>query len=149
VRPGPSDDHEYYCASYYNIDHALDPFPMVAPFAPDGWETPPTNIRARHFRDWNVHDLEHYLDNPAVHVPLLRKLAGRRVVGRADERDAVANYAQFDFDEEPDGDVKLILTDLGKVVTRAQAAQKAADYLNTFVEFFNLADHLRGILDEE
>ena len=149
VRTGPSLDPGSYCASYYDIKHILDPLPMPLPLAPRDWELPPKNVEVNHFRDWNIHSLEHYLDNPAVHIPLLRTLAGKGTIGRGDEFTARRAYEQFDFDRVPDGDTKDILIGIRAVVSRARDATIPADYLNAFVEFLKLADRLRECMEEE
>lgn len=149
VRPGPSLDPGSYCASYYNVKNLLDPIPMPFPFGPRDWQQAPVGVDVHHLRDWNIHSLEHYLDNPNVHIPLLRKLAGNRTIGRADEFVANQAYEQFDFEKMPDGKTKAVLMDIQAVVTRAQGAATPADYLNTFLEFLKAIDRLRECLEEE
>jgi hypothetical protein len=74
-----------YVDAYYDFRHALDPFPMVRPFAPVGWgpRYVPTE-RCEQVLDFNVHSLEHYLADPRVHVPILRATVGRWAVTDAE-----------------------------------------------------------------
>jgi hypothetical protein len=42
--------------------------------------------------EFNVHDLEHYLEDPRVHVPIFRALDGRKAVSNAEQAAAIARY---------------------------------------------------------
>lgn len=93
---GPS-----YVDAYFNFRHVYDPFPMVRQFGPVGWS-------ARRFKDrgdlekvlqFNVHSLEHYLDDPRVHIPILRATVGEWCVTPAQEQAAISAY---DAKAEPD-----------------------------------------------
>ena len=87
VKPGtPSQGAT--CSSYLNIRHKLDPFTHPQPFDRDGWPDAVTaSRRYRHIRPdhigfsrdelMRVHDLDHYFQNPRVHVPFLRSVVGR------------------------------------------------------------------------
>ena len=92
VRPpgsGPS-----YVDAYFNFRHRYDPFPMVRPFGPVGWN--PILFRERgdfeKVRQFNVHGLEHYLEDPRVHIPILRATVGEWSVTPAQEQSAIAQY---------------------------------------------------------
>jgi len=147
VRPGPSLDRSSYCASYYDVRHTLDPIPMPFPFEPDGWQPGPDVIAVQHIRDWNIHSLEHYLDNPGVHIPLLRKLAGTRSIGHRDEHEAVQAYSQFAVEAIGDENVQKIVTKLLDVVRIAKSSQAPAEYLSAFAQFLSLVDDLREVLE--
>ncbi len=76
-----------YVDAYFNVRHRLDPFPAVAPFAPQAWGNRYVEIGGLdHLRQFNVHDFGHYLDAPRVHIPIFNNLFG--VVVRSDERRA-------------------------------------------------------------
>lgn len=75
------------CQIYLNVRHQWDPFTIPQPFIPDpGWPDAitfnskqyqhirPSHLRLKQYRD--VHDLEHYLMNPRVHVPIFRGIFG-------------------------------------------------------------------------
>jgi hypothetical protein len=88
-----------YCERYLNFRHRLDPFTLLRPFVgPAAWGTRyETSARLlEHFPpDWNPHGYEHFLDHPAVHMPLLRALLPHTepLFSDADVAAAVAAYA--------------------------------------------------------
>lgn len=89
-----------YVDAYYNFRHRFDPFAMVRPFAPVGWD-PSRFITVENCEkvlQFNVHGLDHYLDDPRVHVPIIRALAGDWCITAAQEHAAIAAY---DAKEEP------------------------------------------------
>ena len=99
VRPpgsGPS-----YVDAYFNFRHRYDPFPMVRAFGPVGWR--PSRFKDRGDSEkvlqFNVHGLEHYLDDPRIHIPILRATVGEWSVTPAEELAAIAEY---DAKDEPD-----------------------------------------------
>jgi len=94
VMPGPA-LQDRACDTYLNARHVFDPFMYPQPFEPDHtWPTPdtfdptqyqhirPTNIALDRLID--VHDLENYLQNPRVHVPIFRGIVGSASIS-ADE----------------------------------------------------------------
>lgn len=99
MRP-PGGGAESYVDAYYNFRHELDPFPMVRQFAPVGWS--PTRFVAAEESEkvlqFNVHGLEHYLEDPRVHIPILRATIGHWVVSPQEEAAAVRDYLAM---EEP------------------------------------------------
>lgn len=106
VKPGSATAGRL-CAYYLNIRHKLDPFTHVKPFDPDLWPDAATFSRDRyqmirpshiHFEAVElprVHDFDHYLLNPRVHVPLFRSLLGKRIVS-----DSEYDAARAGFDAE-------------------------------------------------
>jgi hypothetical protein len=82
-----------YVDTYYNFRHQLDPFPMVRPFAPVGWGARYVTMeRCEQVLDFDVHSLEHYLEDPRVHVPILRAVVGRWAVTDDEWADARNAY---------------------------------------------------------
>ncbi len=83
-----------YTDLYVTARHALDPIPLVEPFAPEAWGSGFADLRLTTVRDFNVHAFEHYLGAPQVHVPLLNNLFGMVVpegeFDRAVQRDSGA-----------------------------------------------------------
>ena len=90
VMPGPAVSGRV-CDTYLNMRHVFDPFMFPQPFEPDNtWPLPgsfeprqyqhirPSNIDLNQLR--NVHDLENYLKNPRVHVPIFRGLIDDSVI---------------------------------------------------------------------
>ena len=87
VSPG-SPDGDHICRHYVNAHHEWDPFTLPKSFSPkDDWPT--LEIRAKGlYRDVttrviekvNVHDLNHYLRNPEVHIPMFHALIDTEVI---------------------------------------------------------------------
>ena len=87
-----------YCTGFLNFRHGLDPFTLVKPFRPTNWGggyyTPEADLQ--HIAaDWNVHGFTHFLDHPAVHVPILNALLAKtQLFATPEELPAlVNNYA--------------------------------------------------------
>lgn len=96
VRPLAPGVQDAYFAYYFDVRHAFDPVPNLQPFAPAGWGRRYIAMHdLAHFRAFNVHAFEHYLDHPRVHIPLLNAVLGGVVA--AEEREAaVAGYADIE-----------------------------------------------------
>lgn len=81
------------CTRYYNFRHRFDPFPVVRCFKPQGWGedfiTPAEELD--HLHEFNVHGFEHYLDHPAVHIPIINGTFGR-IVSKEAEAKAIQDY---------------------------------------------------------
>ncbi|MFN0058579.1 MAG: hypothetical protein ACKVX7_09010 [Planctomycetota bacterium] len=92
TRPGPDGDANSACRHFYNVRHELDPFTWPKPFDPVGWPSF-TKIAIRQVNDWNVHGIDHYFDNPRVHIPLLRAITSWRLITVDEE---IAAVSQFD-----------------------------------------------------
>jgi hypothetical protein len=95
VRPGRGDDH--YCKRLYSYRHELDPFTLPKPFTPVTWGNAYRGKRLSHYRGWNIHGWLHYLDNPRVHIPVLKSISKTTAITPHQEREAVNNdsYPQF------------------------------------------------------
>lgn len=69
-----------YCGAFFNFRHAFDPFTLVKPFRPANWGPDyyaPDHDLEHIAADWNVHGFTHFLDHPAVHVPILNMLLAK------------------------------------------------------------------------
>lgn len=95
VRPGSNSAQNRYCGRMYCHSHELDPFTKPMPFEPVSWGNNFRITNLRHYRGWNVHGWLHYLDNPRVHIPLLRSITNSSAVSPKQEREAVNNYSRF------------------------------------------------------
>jgi hypothetical protein len=106
IHPFTFDPASSYTRVFLNCRHRFDLFTAVRSFAaPAAWGDAfiePKGIKK--VLGFNVHDLDHYLENPRVHVPLLRNLIDDVVVTPAEEADALA---QYDAKPEPDCLVQL------------------------------------------
>jgi len=94
VRPASAPPAPTYVTRYHTFRHALDPFARLRPFAPPNWGADyhaPDPV-LRHLHGFNVHAFEHYLDHPAVHVPILNGVFGAPVVTAKERVDAIASY---------------------------------------------------------
>ncbi len=102
------------CRTYLNIRHQFDPVVLPHPFIPDvpSWlgqgmpveNAPYQHIEPRHLHFHNdglirVHDLDHHLLNPDVHVPIFRALFGASRITPAHHQQALGNFRQI---ENPD-----------------------------------------------
>jgi len=81
-----------YCGRYFNFRNVYDPFPWPAPFRP-GWPSRffTTVDDLNHVHQYNTHALDHYLDHPAVHLPILQALFGPHVPP-GDVQHAISHY---------------------------------------------------------
>jgi len=108
VKPGgPSTDRT--SGYYLNVRHKLDPFTLPRPFDRDPWPDAATfaTDRYQHIRPGHVkfakselmrvHDLDHYVENPRVHVPFFRALLGNILIS-----DEEFKQAKLAFDATQD-----------------------------------------------
>ncbi len=95
MKPLSADPVRAYCERYYNFRHKFDPIPAVRCFKPEGWGS---DYRFEggldHFHDFNVHDYLHYLDHPAVHIPLIKGLVGP-VIPNGERDSAISAYPKI------------------------------------------------------
>ena len=88
---------------FLNTHHALDPIPKPKPFDP-GFDWIDEATRAKDFSRYqdiriseitkpNIHDLDHYLANPLVHIPFFRTLFGlKNIIPAKTEMQAVEKH---------------------------------------------------------
>lgn len=97
------------CFRYMSCNNQFDPFVIPEPFDPAGhtaWDVALANesfldIETENVHDLNVHSIENYLVNPAVHVPLFEQLVGAGSILDGEKQDAFAS-----FDNIPDETVE-------------------------------------------
>lgn len=87
-----------YLTRMYSFRHRWDPFAIVQPFDPTGWGSdyyggPDQTLSA--IRAANVHDVLHYLDHPAVHVPIINRAMGAFPISRQEMLDRIAQYPPY------------------------------------------------------
>jgi len=126
--------------SYHNFHHRLDPITWPKQFNPIGFTSGYSDDETQHFKNpGKVHDLEHYLENPLVHLKLLRTFLGNEQLGTAEEVNRVAKSyvlrypltGSKPFSELRDlfgdnADNPLSVTDVAKFLSRAYKALKEA-----------------------
>lgn len=100
VRPGSNRTKNRYCGRMYCHRHELDPITMPKPFDPVAWGNDFELTNLRHYRGWNVHGWLHYLDNPKVHIPLLKSISKSSAITPRQYREAVNDYPRFGGDLE-------------------------------------------------
>lgn len=93
VKPGSGG----VCNRMLNIAHDFDPFAQVKPFSPgDKWlagrKDKYEHVLLNSVTQTNVHSLTHYLENPSVHVPILRAFTSRKSITEAQEAAAYRKY---------------------------------------------------------
>ena len=139
VRPGPIEDASSYCATYWNFRHEADPVPFPRMFEPVGWKNY-TSVIIRHYREANIHNLSHYLSNPRVHIPILRKLCGPRAVTGDEEIAAVDTdaYPQFGGQLEFINKAKDLAVRLKGIQMALGEDPSAADYLQRLLQMYAL-----------
>ena len=121
VHPVTGGTGEPYVNAYYNFRHALDPFPVVRSFAPVGWgDNYVAEERCEKVLQFNVHGLAHYLDDPRVHVPMLRALIGDDAAVTESERTAA--MAKYEAAQEPPciGEVQTFRARVEKIIALAR-----------------------------
>ncbi len=88
------------CDYFINARHEWDPIPVPKLFKPvDDWPDIETR-RAKRFQSIlinaieqkNVHDFEHYLKNPKVHIALFRALTWDSLIDQATADNAISQY---------------------------------------------------------
>ena len=114
--------------------HQIDPITWPRRFAPVDWSPSRySDVMTMHFRNpAEVHDLTHYLENPQVHLPLLRLVVGRAGLGTSAEirrvwdqfRSAHPLTASTAFADlkrlfGDDGERRLDVRELAEFLTRA------------------------------
>ena len=102
VKPGPASKMRA-CNVFLSARHHLDPFTTPRPFDPLAWPDAGAEdrgefvrVKLEHIHHWNVHAFEHYLEHPALHVPLFRGLAGfAKAIPEPAAQKALEDFPQF------------------------------------------------------
>jgi hypothetical protein len=144
VRPGPVEDPASYLATYWNMRHEADPVPFPRAFDPVGWKSY-TQIPVRHYYTPNVHDLSHYLINPRVHIPILRKLTSPKAVTPEEEIAAVNpdRFPQFGGDLEFIHKAKLMAVKLEEIKAALGDDPEPSTWIRKFVDFYKIMEAAR------
>jgi hypothetical protein len=119
VMPGKAGQAGRDCLRFLNFRHFLDPFTIPRMFHPQDWPDRATAaanryryVEAAHVHQANVHDICHYLINPAVHIPLFRALLSDAMITKKEEKDAVAAFPAIGLEKEV---VALIRKELSRI----------------------------------
>lgn len=143
VKPGGAGELGRGCLNYLTCRHVLDPFCIPKMFRPDSWPDADSEerglyryIEVDHIHQVNVHDLPHYLDHPAVHIPLFRELTFRSSVTAEEEADARASFKKFgNLDDTSAIDIKERLEEMAPGISTAWT-----EYRAIWDQFFTLFD---------
>ena len=108
VKPGCDLSHDYVTQKFLSTSHKWDPLVALKRFSPvDNWPDPQTVSKGRVkilepgiITHWNVHDFSHYLNDPAVHVPLFRMLRHPRFINKTQFEEALVAYHEANPIEE-------------------------------------------------
>lgn len=96
VRPrdpnGAGGPESYYCARMFSFRHEWDPFVRWAPFNPPWGPDFLSPDPLTHVHQANTHGFTHYLDHPAVHIPIINSLVGFTAISAKEQLNAIANY---------------------------------------------------------
>jgi hypothetical protein len=142
VRGGAQDDLASDCTRFMSFRHELDPICVVRPFLPMDFDPQFNRIRSlSHYRAFDIHGYEHYLDHPRVHVPLLNSACGVDRI-TPDERDAAVDaYAKFDG----------VFSAVPQIQTKVHELKAELARLGTATDFgtiFEVASNVRRIVEE-
>ncbi|MBI3805301.1 MAG: hypothetical protein HY282_16245 [Nitrospirae bacterium] len=144
VRPGPVEDPTSYCAAYWNVRHEADPVPFPRAFDPVGWKSYGA-IPVRHYYEKNIHNLSHYLLNPAVHIPILRKLTTPKAVTPEEEIAAVNpnRFPQFGGELAFIQKAKLMALQLEEIKRALGDNPEPSNWIRSLVQFYQVVEAAR------
>jgi hypothetical protein len=140
VKPGPNLDSGSYFCKYFNFRHELDPVPFPRMFDPVGWGSAYQSFVVRHYWNWDIHGFEHYLDNPRVHIPILRAITSEWAVSDQEEVAAVENYSQFGGKLKVVQKAKAFMTGLEVPKHELGEEPSISELIKGFVKFYQLVD---------
>ena len=126
------------CFYYLSANNRFDPFVLPERFDPKNdpeWKQAKKDntfldIRTRNVHEVNVHSFKNYLVNPAVHIPLFERMAGRGAISAAEKTAAKASFK----DIASDG----LLTQAKKLLKDS----RARSWFNVVGSFYGLLKHL-------
>lgn len=144
VRPGPVEEPDSYCATYWNFRHEADPVPFPRMFEPVGWRNY-TSIVVRHYREASIHNLSYYLQNPRIHIPVLIKVVSPKAVLPEEEVEAVNpdRFPQFGGDLAFIQKAKDMAAKLEAVKNSMGDDPGPYEWLRGLVKFYELMDGCR------
>lgn len=129
VRPVHVGGETSYCQDYINVQHKYDPVPFPWAYNPD-WMNDDTKIEIQHFHEPNIHGYTHYLDNPCVHIPLLRSITNWEAVTENEEQVAKEEYKRFDGD--------LAVINKFETVKRGLEAKQPVEVIKSLSHIFKI-----------
>ncbi len=143
VKPGPNLDGGSYSFKYLNFRHELDPVPFPRMFDPVGWGSDYQPIVVQHCWNWDIHGFEHYLDNPRVHIPILRALIGPLAVTDQEEVEVVHNYKRFGGKLEFMQNVRDFIKDLEVPKDELGEEPSPSELIKGFIKFYQIVNEYK------
>ncbi len=134
VKPGKIGDKNSYLFKYLDFWHELDPVPNIKKFDPP-WKF--DSIGVNHYREYNIHSFMHYLDNPKVHIPILRSITNIWSISKEEEKEAIENYPQFGGDLEFGQDVKESIEMLKQLLQGNKSSENWLEMILKFIQIVN------------
>lgn len=132
------DQTREYLDQYYNVFHAFDPITLLWQFNGESWGDNFKQVTLRHCHDVNFHDFKHYIDHPAVHIPLLRILCGFRAVLPLEQVQAIETYKDIDRDQL-----------IRKAQNRLEAAKSMLDENSTLMDLIKIWVKLKDLIGKD
>lgn len=129
------DQNREYLDQYYNAFHKYDPVTLIRKVDGSGWGGNFHQVNLSHFRDVNIHDFNHYLDHPAVHIPLLRILCGFRSVLPAEQVHALEGYGDIDRQQA-----------IGEIKNRVESMESQISDDSTIADFIKVWVKLKDVI---
>ncbi len=148
VRPGPRASKNRYCGRMFCHRHELDPFLFPKPFEPESWGPDYRARHLRHYRGWNIHSWLHYLDNPRVHIPLLKSISKPSAITTSIEREAVDAYPRFGGDLENVAVAQAKIAELHALAQEIDEDKGLEENIGTITKMYNLLLELKEIAGE-
>lgn len=145
VRPGTRQQSTRYCLRMYSHQHTLDPFTIPRKFEPVTWGSRLEVNNLSHYRGWNIHGWQHYLDHPRVHVPILKAITRRTAISSRDTRSAVDAYIQFGGDLANLDIAKGKIVEMGTLATSLDLDKGLDHNFDTLKAMWKLIEELRNI----
>ncbi len=138
VKAGPIGDRKSYCSQYLNFRHELDLPARIKSFAPVNWSGYEL-IPVSHYRSADIHAIAHYLDNPRVHIPILRSLTSYYSISEKENREAIDSYSKFDGDiSENNTNVQKTLGKIQSLMVSLGEDPEAAELIKGYATYFEL-----------
>jgi hypothetical protein len=142
VRPGSLEDPKSYCFAYWNFRHEADPIPYPKRFEPMNWPNYQNEV-IRHYYQFNVHNLSHYLLHPRVHIPILNKVVAHRAVTTEETVRALYDFPEFGGDLELRQNAGHMARQLKSLTREITDRLSVDDWVKKLLEFNQLIEAAR------
>jgi len=148
VRPRTREFKGGICQVMHTYRHKVDPFANVRKFQPVTWGDSHNLVPVDHVHGWNIHGWLHYLDDPRVHIPILKRIAKNSAIKRPAEIEAVDNYPQFGGNLEGVETANQELSRLAAVLQNVDDDRGLKENFETIRESFEILSRLKDLTNE-